>query len=46
MYTDSIYVIVIRIKARPRKSTKAVMNGTKKVECSLLYITMLIGSKR
>jgi hypothetical protein len=46
VYTDSIYVIVLRIKARPRKPTKAAMNGTEKVECSLIYITILIGSNR
>jgi hypothetical protein len=46
VYTDSIYVILLGIKARSKKSRKAVMNGTEKVECSLLYITILIGSNR
>jgi hypothetical protein len=46
VYTDSIYVILLRIKARPKESRKAVMNGTEKVECSLFYITILIGSNR
>jgi hypothetical protein len=46
VYTDSIYVTVLRIKARPRKSTETVMNGTEKVKSSLLYITIHIGSNR
>jgi hypothetical protein len=40
VYTESIYVILLRIKARRRKSRKPVMNGSEKVECSLVHITI------